>query len=304
MDVPRARDIHRAPGRRHPAFTLREPHIDILHAEADVERTVLRAVEGKDAFLALQPCAHPVHGRRLGRFSPAMRPGGGIERVAIRSADLGGHGLDRTEQVECAVYGEHILETARHRNLRVRQEDISGMVQPKAELPENVLLGILRPHAFAKMAQRREVAARSRSLEAPVRRSHQGRHRAAAALAHEADLGRIDLRTGFGIVDRAHPVPDAEHRHRPAEQRRLYPNDVVVRRGAFAGEFAAFSLFVRIIHQRDKALLDGDDASPQVDVAVLAFVRMPAAHHHGGIRSLECIRFGDEEVCGHEQVRH
>ena len=64
-------------------------------------------------------------------------------------------------------------------------------------------------------------------------------------------------------------------------------NHVVVRGGAHARELTALALLVGIVHERDEALLDGDHARAQVDVAVLPFARMAAAHHDRRVRRLE-----------------
>ena len=304
MDIARSRKVHRALGGGGATLFLGEAKLDILYVEPDVKRTVLRAVQRQNILLALEPCTHPVNRCGFRRFRPSVRTGRGVERIVSAGADLCGKRLYSTEEIKRAVDGEHVTEAAGYGNLGVGEEDVASMVETKGKLPIDVLLRILRPHALAEMTQRSEIATRGGRLETPIRRRHESRHRSAAGLPHEADAVPVNLRTALDIVNSAHSVPCAEHGHRPADKGSLDANDVMVSGGADPLELLAFALFVRVIHESGETGLDGKHAGAKIDVAVFARIGMSAAHHHGGIRSLELLGVGNEKVCGHEKVRH
>ena len=84
------------------------------------------------------------------------------------------------------------------------------MVHAERQLPEDVLLGVLRPDGREQGLEAGDVAARSRGADAVVQRHQVGGLRAAAAVARAADALGIDLRAGLQVVDGPHAVPDLE----------------------------------------------------------------------------------------------
>ena len=192
-------------------------------------------------------------------------------------------------------------EPHRHRRLEKRER---GVVHPKRQLAEDVLLRILRPDGFADRPEGGDVTGGTRRLE-PRLDSHQQRgHRSAAAVPHAADPRGIDIGPRLQIIDRSHPVPNAETRHAAAQQRRQRPHTVVSRAGTdLRRGLVPFPLVIGIVNQAGEPRLRRQHTAALIGIGALPVVRVSAGQDDRRIGRRKRGSIRQKEVRRHMHVR-
>ena len=116
------------------------------------------------------------------------------------------------------------------RGPRRTHDAVVRLVHAKGDLPEDVLLTVLRTFGVDQLPERRQVATRCRRDDAIIQRHQIRRLRTAARVPRAADLVRDDVRAALQVVDHPHAVPDAKLRHIRTDQRTADAHHCMLRR--------------------------------------------------------------------------
>ena len=215
--------------------------------------------------------------------------------------------LALTEDIPRALDVEEILRRRHdeHRPWRAH-EHIIGLVQAGGELPEVILLEVLRADGFQQPPEAREITGRRGSDDALIQRHQVTGHGAATRDAGAAEAVTADVLPTLQVVEGAHAVPN--HRSRetvphggPADAHQLMftRGTAELRLAIRLTELSPLTLAYRVVAKDRQARMHEADGGLLIDSSRLRDVRVPAGHQHRRVRPgpwRQIKQAGDDEA--------